>query len=76
MSSMSEKIVVITGASSGIGAALAVHLAARQDCPVIVARRSDALEEVATQCAGRSESIVASTSSRPRSRRSGALTCG
>ena len=56
---MSEKIVVVTGASSGIGAALAIHLAARQDCPVIVARRGDALEAVAAQCAGLTKSIAA-----------------
>jgi NADP-dependent 3-hydroxy acid dehydrogenase YdfG len=61
---MAEKIVVVTGASSGIGAALAVHLAARQDCPVIVARRSDALEAVAVQCAGRSKSIAADMTDR------------
>ena len=61
---MSEKIVVVTGASSGIGAALAIHLAARQDCPVIVARRGDALEAVAAQCAGRTKSIAADMTDR------------
>ena len=66
---MSEKIVVITGASSGIGAALGVHLAARQDCPVLVARRADALEAVAAQCAGRTKSIAADMTDRAAVRR-------
>src|SRR5689334_2847946 len=55
---MSERIVVITGASSGIGAALAQLLAARGDSPVLVARRKDALDDVARQCAGRAIPIV------------------
>lgn len=56
---MNEAVVVITGASSGIGAALAVLLAQRQDSPVIVARREDALQAVAGQCSGRARVIVA-----------------
>lgn len=56
---MSERVVVITGASSGIGAALAVLLAQRQDSPVIVARRASALQAVADQCGGRATAVVA-----------------
>lgn len=47
---MQEKVVVITGASSGIGAALAAQVAAAGALPVLVARRRDALAEVATKC--------------------------
>ncbi|MBI2169908.1 MAG: SDR family oxidoreductase [Actinobacteria bacterium] len=38
--------VVITGASSGIGRATAVHVARRGGVPLLVARRTEALEEV------------------------------
>lgn len=55
---MSTKVVVITGASSGIGAALAVLLAGRGDLPVLVARRQDALQEIAGQCRGRAAVVV------------------
>ena len=55
---MRDKVVVITGASSGIGAALAVLLAGRGDVPVIVARRADALQHVADQCGGRATVVV------------------
>ena len=48
---MSETVVVITGASAGIGAATA-ELLAREGCRVVlVARRQAALEEVAGRCA-------------------------
>jgi short-subunit dehydrogenase len=60
---------VITGASSGIGAALAMQLAARGDSPVIVARRADALAAVAGQCSGRAEAIVADMTRRDDVRR-------
>jgi NADP-dependent 3-hydroxy acid dehydrogenase YdfG len=49
MASLSGKVVIITGASSGIGAAAAV-LFARQGCKtVLAARRMDRLEELAGQ---------------------------
>jgi short-subunit dehydrogenase len=44
------RVVVVTGASSGIGAALAPQLAERGAIVGIVARRADRLEEVLAQC--------------------------
>ena len=43
------KTIVITGASSGIGAAAATQLAARGDRVVLAARRGDELENLAQQ---------------------------
>ena len=43
------KTIVITGASSGIGAATATQLAARGDRVVLAARRGDELETLAQQ---------------------------
>ena len=47
---MKDHVVVITGASAGIGAALAELVASRGAKPVLLARREGALREVAARC--------------------------
>jgi NADP-dependent 3-hydroxy acid dehydrogenase YdfG len=49
---MTKKVVVITGASSGIGAATAKRLAADGHSLVLAARRHDKLSAVAAECGG------------------------
>lgn len=66
---MSEPVVVITGASSGIGAALAESLAARGASLALVARRADALRSVAARCGERALTIVADVTDRSAVRR-------
>jgi NADP-dependent 3-hydroxy acid dehydrogenase YdfG len=66
---MDERVVVVTGASSGIGAALAEILANRNTSVVLVARRKDALEAVAARCAGRAHVVVADVTRRQDVRR-------
>jgi short-subunit dehydrogenase len=56
---MDEKTVVITGASSGIGAALAKTLGAKGYRLVLAARRKDELERVAAPLGGRAVAVVA-----------------
>jgi short-subunit dehydrogenase len=51
------KIIVITGASSGIGAEMAVFLASKGAIPVLLARRADKLAEVALRIQGEYKSI-------------------
>ena len=64
-----SKVVVITGASSGIGAALAERLAARGDRVVLAARRQHALADVAARCDGRADVQVADVTDRMQVRR-------
>jgi NADP-dependent 3-hydroxy acid dehydrogenase YdfG len=59
-----NEIVVVTGASSGIGAALAEVLSRRGMSVVLVARRKDALDAVAARCGGRAHVVVADVTER------------
>jgi len=61
---MQDKIVVITGASGGIGAALAETVAARGASVALLARRADALRAVADRCAGRALPLVTDVTKR------------
>jgi len=56
---MAKRVVVITGASSGIGAALAERLARDGDAVALVARRAEALQAVAGRCGPEALPIVA-----------------
>lgn len=47
---LQNRVVVITGASSGIGRAVALEFARRGAHPVLAARRAHLLEEVADEC--------------------------
>ncbi len=66
---MAETVVVITGASSGIGAALAEHLAREGRLVVLVARREDALAAVCARCGPRAWPVVADMTRRNDARR-------
>ena len=56
---MSQKVIVITGASAGIGAAAAEKLAASGAKLVLVARRENELREVASRCGNDATAITA-----------------
>lgn len=66
---MRDSVVVITGASSGIGAAAAILLAGQGASVVLVARRADALKIVASECGEKVLSIVADMTKRSEVRR-------
>ena len=66
---MNDKVVVITGASGGIGAALAELLASRGMAVALIARRGDALRTVAARCGEKALPIVADVSQREEVRR-------
>ena len=62
---MSSKVVVITGASGGIGAATARLLAARGDKVMLAARRQAELERVAGECGSGALPVVTDVTRRP-----------
>ena len=66
---MQDRVVVITGASGGIGAALAECLATRGSSVVLVARREAELREVASHCGERVLAVVADMTLRADVRR-------
>jgi NADP-dependent 3-hydroxy acid dehydrogenase YdfG len=66
---MKDKVIVITGASGGIGAATAETVAKRGASLVLVARREDALRAVAARCGERTLVIVADVTVREEVRR-------
>jgi NAD(P)-dependent dehydrogenase (short-subunit alcohol dehydrogenase family) len=61
---MQDKVVVITGASSGIGTALAELMASRGASVVLVARRQKELHDAATRCGQNALPIVADVTRR------------
>ena len=61
---MNGKVVVITGASGGIGAAAAVSVAKRGGSVVLVARREAELRAVADQCGPNALPVVADVTGR------------
>jgi NADP-dependent 3-hydroxy acid dehydrogenase YdfG len=69
MGSMQDKVVVITGGSAGIGAALGELVARRGARVVLAARRAPALSAVARRCEGRAIPIVADVTVRADVRR-------
>ena len=66
---MQQKVVVITGASAGIGAALAQRLARDGMSVALVARRKDLLETVAAGCGANALAVVADVTRRDEARR-------
>ncbi len=66
---VADRVVVITGASSGIGAALAEELGHRGDAVVLAARREARLREVAAKSGGKALVVVADVSKRDEVRR-------
>ena len=61
---MSSKVIVITGASSGIGAALAELLCANGHSVALLARREAQLREVAAHCGPNALPILADVTHR------------
>jgi NADP-dependent 3-hydroxy acid dehydrogenase YdfG len=61
---MMDKVVVVTGASGGIGAAVAELIASEGASVVLVARREDVLKAVADRCGPNALAIVADMTSR------------
>src|SRR5512138_1686779 len=53
-----DQVVIVTGASAGIGRALALLLASQRAKVTIAARRADRLEEVAVECRNRGGQVL------------------
>lgn len=66
---MKGKVVVITGASGGIGAAVAELISSQGAAVVLVARREDALKSVADRCGPNALAIVGDMTSREEVKR-------
>ena len=60
----SDQVVVVTGASGGVGAATAEELARRGASVVLAARRAAPLEEVRARCGDRALGVVADVTRR------------
>ncbi len=61
---MDNTVIVVTGASSGIGAALAIQVARRGASVALIARRPELLAEIAAQCGPASMVIAADMTDR------------
>jgi NADP-dependent 3-hydroxy acid dehydrogenase YdfG len=61
---MQDKVIVVTGASAGIGAALAAQLGHEGACPVLVARRAPELQAAAAQAGPKALAVTADVTSR------------
>ncbi len=59
-----EKVVVITGASGGVGAAVAEELAQRGASVVLAARREGPLGDVAARCGSQALAVIADVTKR------------
>lgn len=57
---LAEKVIVLTGASSGFGKGAAIEFARRGAKLVIAARRSDLLEELANECKAEGAEAISS----------------
>ncbi len=66
---MKERVVVITGASAGIGSALAELLGKQGTSLVLAARRKELLETVASRCGANALPVVADAAERGEVRR-------
>jgi NADP-dependent 3-hydroxy acid dehydrogenase YdfG len=64
-----EKVVVVTGASSGIGAALAQLLGSRGASVILVARRAAVLRDIARGSGSKATAVVADMTKRTEVRR-------
>ena len=61
---MTNKVIVVTGASAGIGAALAKQLSGRGEMLVVAGRREEELKKVALECGPQALAVVADVTQR------------